>query len=137
MLPQVNEGDLLQLGALMDDNTVAPSVPSQPLTLASLFNYEETAGDPEYSSLPQVQTPTSSPESTQLRLMSGNPEEEGDHICYMRGQYRKVPKPERLLNQIVPRDDGKGYTYLALDTASSLIFCDKKGEAEEAYTGIE
>ena len=27
--------------------------------------------------------------------------------------------------------------YLAVDTASSLVFCDEKGKAVEAYTGIE
>ena len=69
--------------------------------------------------------------------MSNNPEEEGDHISYMRGQYQRVPKPERLLDRIVPRQDGKGFTYLAVDTASSLVFCDEGGKAVEAYTGIE
>ena len=69
--------------------------------------------------------------------MSNNPEEEGDHISYMQGQYRQVPKLERLLDRIVPRQDGKGFTYLAVDTVLSLVFCDKKGKAVEAYTGIE
>ena len=41
MLPQVNEGDLLQLGALMDDNTVTPSVPLKPLTLEQSLSWQE------------------------------------------------------------------------------------------------
>ena len=87
MIPQVDKGDLLQLGALIEGTDTAPSASSQPLLLTSLFDDEEIMDDMEDILSTQVQAPSIPPSPPQLRLLSNNPEEEGDHISYMRGQY--------------------------------------------------